>query len=95
MDKQARVLELLKQLRSAITPEIDGMLCELEVLTDNYPDFPDDGWFPSDAEGQAVKDGARHAMWAVNSAMHQVMNARAMITETLFIQTRFTCNIEE
>ena len=95
MDKQARVLELLRQLRGALIPEIDGMLCELENLTENYPDFPEDGWFPSDAEGQAVKDSARHSLWAINSAMRKVMTARSSITETLFIQTRFACNIEE
>jgi hypothetical protein len=92
MNKQTRVIELLTMLREAITPEIDGMLCELEELTSCDPDDAD-AWNPDDAQGQAIKEGARESFCFVNSAMHQVMGARAVITETLFIPVRFSTDL--
>jgi hypothetical protein len=68
--------------------EEDSILLELEALTDPYSDEPD-AWHPADAEGQAIKEGARVALHAYHDAMMTAQTAIQAIRQVFQTANEF------
>ena len=82
LNKQQRTLDILSRLRELLSPEVDALLFELEDLTDRHDEIDEPMyWSPSDAEGQAVKEGAFMALCAINEAIRHTFPAMDAIRE--------------